>query len=40
MVNNGALADPSKAYSLMGWKAKYSDLETLIKTTWKAYQSQ
>jgi len=24
----------------MGWKAKHSDLETLIETTWKAYQSQ
>lgn len=34
------IADPSKAYSLMGWKAKHSDLKTLIETTWKAYQSQ
>ncbi|MCL2210295.1 MAG: UDP-glucose 4-epimerase GalE [Treponema sp.] len=36
--------DPAKTYSscslareLLGWKAKYSDMETLISTSWKAY---
>jgi len=37
--------DPAKltascayAFELMGWKAKHSDLETLIKTSWEAYK--
>jgi len=37
--------DPAKltascalAFELLGWKAKYSDLETLIKTNWNVYQ--
>ncbi|MDR0502641.1 MAG: UDP-glucose 4-epimerase GalE [Treponema sp.] len=37
--------DPAKLYAssalareLLGWKAKYSDIETLIKTSWAAYQ--
>lgn len=34
------IANSSKANSLMGWKAQYSDLETILKTTWKAYQAQ
>jgi UDP-glucose 4-epimerase len=36
--------DPAKLYSsaslarkTLGWKAKYSDMETLIKTSWEAY---
>lgn len=27
-----------KAYELLGWKAQYSDVETLISTTWRAYR--
>jgi len=30
-------ASCSLAFELLGWKAKYSDLETLIKTSWEAY---
>jgi len=30
-------ASCSLAYELLGWKAKYSDLETLIKTSWDVY---
>jgi len=37
--------DPAKLYAssalareILGWKARYSDMETLIKTSWKAYQ--
>ena len=36
--------DPSELYAtskqaleILGWKAKYSDMETIIKTTWDAY---
>jgi UDP-glucose 4-epimerase len=39
--------DPAKltasaglAKSLLGWQAKYSDMDTLIKTTWDAYNKQ
>ncbi len=31
------VADPRQALELLGWKAKYSDLDTIIETTWKAY---
>ena len=30
-------ASSALAYELMGWKAKYSDIETLIKTSWDVY---
>ncbi len=33
------VADPSKAFELLGWKAQYSDIDTIIETTWKAYLS-
>ena len=33
------VANPSKAFELLGWKAKYSDIDTIIETTWKAYQA-
>lgn len=28
-------ADPAKAEKILGWKAEHSDLETIIKTSWK-----
>ena len=31
------VANPGKAHEVLGWKAQYSDLETLLATTWKAY---
>jgi len=31
-------ASSSLAYELLGWKAQYSDMETLIKTSWEAYK--
>jgi UDP-glucose 4-epimerase len=31
------VANPAKAQEILGWKAQYSDLETLLSTTWKAY---
>ena len=31
------VANPSKAHEVLGWKAQYSDLETLLATTWRAY---
>jgi UDP-glucose 4-epimerase len=31
-------ASSALAFELLGWKAKYSDPDTLIKTTWLAYQ--
>lgn len=34
------VADPSKAWELLGWKALNSDLDTLLSTTWRAYNSQ
>lgn len=30
-------ATSKQAFEILGWKAKYSDLETIIKTTWDAY---
>jgi len=30
-------ASASLAHELLGWKARYSDIETLIKTSWDAY---
>jgi UDP-glucose 4-epimerase len=33
-------ASSSLALELLGWKAKYSDLETLIITSWNTYQKQ
>ena len=30
----------SMAKELLGWKAKYSDMETLIKTSWSVYERQ
>jgi UDP-glucose 4-epimerase len=32
------LAKSNSALSLLGWKAQYSDLETILQTTWQAYQ--
>jgi len=32
-------ASSALAYNLLGWKAEYSDIETLIKTSWEAYKS-
>ena len=31
-------ASSSLAHELLGWKAKYSDMETLIKTSWEVYK--
>ena len=31
-------ASSALAFELLGWKARYSCLETLIKTSWEAYQ--
>ncbi len=31
------IANPSKAKEILGWEAKYSDLDTILSTTWKAY---
>jgi UDP-glucose 4-epimerase len=33
------VASAGLAKSLLGWEAKYSDVGTLLKTTWKAYQA-
>ncbi|MCD6024777.1 MAG: UDP-glucose 4-epimerase [Fibrobacteria bacterium] len=33
------LASAGRAAELLGWKARYSDLDTLLETTWKAYQA-
>lgn len=30
-------ATSKQAFEILGWKAKYSDMETIIKTTWNAY---
>ena len=30
-------AGTTMAFDQLGWKAKYSDLETLLETTWKVY---
>lgn len=34
------VADPSKAFKLLGWRAEFSDLDTLLSTTWKAYNPE
>lgn len=34
------VADPSKAFRLLGWRAEFSDLDTLLSTTWKAYNPE
>ncbi|ERP38753.1 UDP-glucose 4-epimerase GalE [Chitinivibrio alkaliphilus] len=34
------LASAEQAQKLLGWTAKYSDVDTLIKTTWQAYQKE
>lgn len=31
------IANPQLAHELLGWKAQYSDLSTILETTWKAY---
>lgn len=33
------IANPAKAKALMGWEAKYSSLETILSTTWNAYEA-
>jgi len=33
-------ASCSLAYELLGWNAQYSDMETLIKTSWKVYNER
>ncbi|MDB5104740.1 MAG: UDP-glucose 4-epimerase [Fibrobacteres bacterium] len=33
------VASSGLAKSLLGWEARYSDVDTLLKTTWKAYQA-
>ncbi|MCK9181659.1 MAG: UDP-glucose 4-epimerase GalE [Fibrobacteraceae bacterium] len=33
------IANPAKAKEVLGWEAKYSSIETIIKTTWNAYQA-
>jgi UDP-glucose 4-epimerase len=33
------LASAGLAGELLGWKARHSDLDTLLTTTWKAYQA-
>ena len=30
-------ATSKQAFEILGWKAKYSDMESIIKTTWEAY---
>jgi UDP-glucose 4-epimerase len=32
-------ASAALARELLGWKARYSDMETLVKTSWEAYQA-
>ncbi|MFP4266507.1 MAG: UDP-glucose 4-epimerase GalE [Spirochaetaceae bacterium] len=34
------VASSAKAQKLLGWKSRYSDLDTIIKTTWEAYRNQ
>ncbi|MFA6421801.1 MAG: UDP-glucose 4-epimerase GalE [Candidatus Buchananbacteria bacterium] len=31
------LANSQRACEMLGWKAQYSDLQTIVKTTWQAY---
>jgi len=33
------VASSSKAHEVLGWKAKHSDVETLIESTWKVYKN-
>jgi UDP-glucose 4-epimerase len=33
-------ASSALAFELLGWKARYSDMETLIKTSWEAYKGK
>jgi UDP-glucose 4-epimerase len=33
-------ASSALAFELLGWKARYSDMETLIKTSWEAYNGK
>ena len=33
------VASSAMAESLLGWRAQYSDADTLLRTTWKAYQA-
>ncbi|MDP1834584.1 MAG: UDP-glucose 4-epimerase GalE [Chlamydiales bacterium] len=33
------VADASKAYKVLGWKPKHSDLETILSSAWKWYSS-
>jgi UDP-glucose 4-epimerase len=33
------VASSSKAHEVLGWKAKHSDVETLIESTWKVYEN-
>jgi UDP-glucose 4-epimerase len=33
------IASSETAFKILGWKAKYSDVETLIDSTWKIYRN-
>ncbi|MCP4692977.1 MAG: UDP-glucose 4-epimerase GalE [Desulfobacterales bacterium] len=33
-------ASSAKAHQLLGWEAKYSDVETLVESTWRVYKQQ
>ena len=33
-------ATSKKAHELLNWTAKYSDLDTLVKTSWDVYKNQ
>lgn len=33
------IANPAKAKEILGWEAKYSDMETILSTTWNAYRA-
>jgi UDP-glucose 4-epimerase len=33
------LANPAYAKEFLGWQAKYSDLDTLLSTTWSVYDT-
>jgi len=36
-----ALYDSSSlAFEILGWKARYSDMETILKTSWEAYKNE
>jgi len=34
------VADPGRAGSVLGWRPKYSDLDTIVQTSWKWHASQ